>query len=60
MKRLILNITLLVFMTLSSMSAIAHDSKVNYGIAMSHDGETIAYGKSGSGKTAQHFVTNLF
>ncbi|CAH6948735.1 conserved exported hypothetical protein [Vibrio chagasii] len=56
MKRLILNITLLVFMTLSSVSAMAHDSKVNYGIAISHDGEQIAYGKSGSGDTALIFI----
>ncbi|WP_181258486.1 hypothetical protein [Vibrio splendidus] len=51
MKRLILNITLLVFMVLSSMSAMAQDSTVKYGIAISHDGEQIAYGKSGSGDT---------
>ncbi|PMM14111.1 hypothetical protein BCT62_00885 [Vibrio splendidus] len=51
MKRLILNITLLVFMVLSSMSAMAQDSTVKYGIARSHDGEQIAYGKSGSGDT---------
>ncbi len=56
MKRLILNITLLVFMTLSSVSAMAHDSNVNYGIAISHDGEQIAYGKSGSGDTALIFI----
>lgn len=49
MKRLILNITLLVFMALGSMSAMAHDSTVKYGIAISHYGEQIAYGKSGSG-----------
>lgn len=45
MKRLILNITLLVFMALGSMNAMAHDSMVKYGIALSHDGEQIAYGK---------------
>nr|PMH66454.1 hypothetical protein BCU61_22380 [Vibrio splendidus]PMJ28934.1 hypothetical protein BCU26_16820 [Vibrio splendidus] len=56
MKRLILNITLLVFMTLSSISAMAHYSKVKYGIAISHDGEQIAYGKSGSGDTALIFI----
>ncbi|CAK2730131.1 Esterase [Vibrio crassostreae] len=56
MKRLILNITLLVFMALASMSAIAHDSMVKYGIAISHDGEQIAYGKSGSGETALIFI----
>ncbi|CAH7090881.1 conserved exported hypothetical protein [Vibrio chagasii] len=56
MKRLILNITLLVFMTLSSVSAMAHDSTVKYGIAISHDGEQIAYGKSGSGGTALIFI----
>ncbi|NAZ46506.1 alpha/beta hydrolase [Vibrio toranzoniae] len=56
MKRLILNITLLVFMALGSMNAIAHDSKVKYGIAISHDGEQIAYGKSGSGETALIFI----
>ena len=55
MKRLILNITLLVFMTLGSMSAMAQDSMVKYGIAISHDGEKIAYGKSGSGDTALPF-----
>ncbi len=32
MKRLIPNITLLVFMALGSMSAIAHDSTIKYGI----------------------------
>ncbi|TKE92592.1 alpha/beta hydrolase [Vibrio sp. F12] len=56
MQRLILNITLLVFTTLSSMSAMAHDSKVKYGIAISHDGEQIAFGKSGSGDTALIFI----
>lgn len=52
MKRLILNITLLVFMALGRMNAMAHDSTVKYGIAISHDGEQIAYGKNGSGETA--------
>ncbi|MEZ8190647.1 MULTISPECIES: hypothetical protein [unclassified Vibrio] len=56
MKRLVLNITLLVFMTLSSISAMAHDSKVKYGIAISHDGEQIAYGKSESGEKALIFI----
>lgn len=56
MKRLILNITLLVFMALGSMSAMAHDSTVKYGIAISHDGEQIAYGKSGSWETALIFI----
>ncbi|WP_373929785.1 hypothetical protein [Vibrio cyclitrophicus] len=56
MKRLILNITLLVFMVLGSISAMAHDSTVTYGIAISHDGEQIAYGKSGSGETALIFI----
>ncbi|CDU10176.1 exported hypothetical protein [Vibrio coralliirubri] len=46
MKRLIRNITLLVFIALSSMNAMAHDSMVKYGIAISHDGEQIAYGKT--------------
>ncbi|WP_253656863.1 hypothetical protein [Vibrio splendidus] len=44
MKRLILNI-----IPLGSMNSMAHDSTVKYGIAISHDGEQIAYGKSGSG-----------
>ena len=48
MKRLILNITLLVFMVFGSFNAMAHDSMVKYGIAISQDGEQIAYGKSGS------------
>ena len=52
MKRLILNITLLVFTALGSMNAVAHDSTVKYDIAISHDGEQIAYGKSGRGETA--------
>ncbi|OEE74110.1 hypothetical protein [Vibrio genomosp. F6] len=52
MKRLILNITLLVFMVLGSISAIANDSTVKYAIAISHDDEQIAYGKNGSGETA--------
>ncbi|CAH7326602.1 conserved exported hypothetical protein [Vibrio chagasii] len=56
MKRLILNITLFVFMTLGSMNAMAHDLTLMYGIAISHDGEQIAYGKSGSGDTALIFV----
>ena len=56
MKRLILNITFLVFMALGSMNAMAHDSTVKYGIAISHDGEQIAYGKSGSGDTALIFI----
>lgn len=42
MKRLILNITFLVFMTLGSMNTMAQDSTVKYGIAVSHDGEQIA------------------
>ncbi|TVU64545.1 hypothetical protein FQP88_06540 [Vibrio atlanticus] len=56
MKRLILNITLLVFMTFGSFNAMAHDSTVKYGIAISHDGEQIAYGRSGSGETALIFI----
>ncbi|MDN3699151.1 MULTISPECIES: hypothetical protein [Vibrio] len=52
MKRLILNITLFVFMALGSINAMAHDSTVKYGIAISHDGEQIAYGKNGSGEKA--------
>ncbi|OEF80601.1 hypothetical protein OA5_11055 [Vibrio cyclitrophicus 1F111] len=56
MKRLILNITLLVFMVLGSISAMAHDSTVKYGIAISHDGEQIAYGNSGNGDTALIFI----
>ena len=56
MKRLILNITLLVFMTLGSMNAMAHASTVKYGIAISHDSEQIAYGKSGSGDMALIFI----
>ncbi|MGF1844345.1 hypothetical protein L4C39_14295 [Vibrio clamense] len=52
MKRLILNSTLLVFMALGSFNAMAHDSTVKYGIAISHDDEQIAYGKNGSGETA--------
>ena len=57
MKRLILNITLFVFMALGSMNAMAHDSKVKYGIAVSHDGEQIAYGKSGSGDIQRFLVS---
>jgi len=56
MKRLILNITLLVFMTLGSINAMAYDSMAKYGIAISHDGEQIAYSKSGSGDTALIFI----
>ncbi len=56
MKRLILNITLLVFMALGSMNAMAHNSTVKYGIAISQDGEQIAYGRSGSGDTALIFI----
>ncbi len=56
MKRLIRNITLLVFMALGSFNAMAHDSTVKYGIAISHDGEQIAYVKSGSGETALIFI----
>lgn len=56
MKRLILNITLLVFTVLGSMNAMANDSTIKYGIAISHDGEQIAYGKSGSGDTALIFI----
>ena len=52
MKRLILYITLLVFMALGSINAMAHDSMLKCGIAISHDGEQIAYGKSGSGDAA--------
>ncbi|WP_258185609.1 hypothetical protein [Vibrio splendidus] len=42
MKRLILNITLLVFMALGSMNAMAHDLMFKYGNAIYHDGEQIA------------------
>ncbi|MEZ8695851.1 alpha/beta fold hydrolase [Vibrio lentus] len=56
MKRLILNITLLVFMALSSMNAMAYDSTVKHGVAISHDGEQIAYGESGSEETALIFI----
>ncbi|TCV17645.1 hypothetical protein EDB13_101467 [Vibrio crassostreae] len=56
MKRLILNITLMVFMALGCMNAMAHDSTVKHGIAISHDGEQIAYGKSGSGDMALIFI----
>ncbi|WP_332411292.1 hypothetical protein [Vibrio gigantis] len=35
---------------------MAHGSMVKYGIAISHDGEQIAYGKSGSGETALIFI----
>ena len=56
MKRLILNITLLVFMALGSFNAMAYDSTVKYGIAISNDGEQIAYGRSGSGETALIFI----
>ncbi|WP_406733850.1 alpha/beta hydrolase [Vibrio scophthalmi] len=56
MKRLILRITLLVFIALGSVNAIADDAMVKYGIALSHDGEQIAYGKSGSGDTALIFI----
>ena len=43
-------------MALGSMNAMAHDSTVKYGIAISHDGEQIAYGKSGSGDSALIFI----
>ncbi|EGU35586.1 alpha/beta fold hydrolase [Vibrio scophthalmi] len=56
MKRLILRITLLVFMALGSVNVIADDSMVKYGIALSNDGEQIAYGKSGSGDMALIFI----
>lgn len=56
MKRLILNITFLVFIALSSMNTMAYDSTVKYDIALSHDGEQIAYDKSGSGDTALIFI----
>ncbi|MEZ9117712.1 hypothetical protein [Vibrio cyclitrophicus] len=56
MKRLILNITLLGFMALGSFNAVAHASTVKYGIAVSHDGEQIAYGKSRSGDTTLLFI----
>ena len=55
-KRLILNIARLVSMVLGSISAMAHDSMLKYGIAISHDDEQIAYGKSGSGETALIFI----
>lgn len=42
MKRLILNITLLLFMALGSFNAMDHDSTLKGGIALSHDGEQIA------------------
>ncbi|CDT46934.1 Esterase (fragment) [Vibrio coralliirubri] len=56
MKRLVLNITLSLLITLDSVNVIAHDSMVKYGIAISHDGEQIAYGRSGSGGTALIFI----
>jgi hypothetical protein len=34
----------LVFIALGSLNAMAHDSMFKYGIAISHDGEQIAYG----------------
>ena len=43
-------------MALGSLNAMAHDSTVKYGIAISHDGEQIAYGKSGGGDTALIFI----
>nr|PMI20402.1 hypothetical protein BCU50_17705 [Vibrio sp. 10N.286.46.E10] len=43
-------------MVLGSINAMAHDSMVKHGIAISHDGEQIAYGKSGSGDTALIFI----
>ncbi|WP_017034126.1 hypothetical protein [Vibrio genomosp. F10] len=43
-------------MALGSFNAMAHDSMVKYGITTSHDGEQIAYGKSGSGETALIFI----
>ena len=43
-------------MALGSINAMAHDSMVKYGIAISHDGEQIAYGKSGRGDTALIFI----
>lgn len=56
MKRFILNLTLFVFMAFGSMSALANDSAVKYGIATSHDGEKIAYSMAGSGDTALIFI----
>ncbi|CAK2212389.1 exported hypothetical protein [Vibrio crassostreae] len=56
MQRLILYITIKRFMALGSINAMAHDSTVTYGISISHDGEQIAYGKSGSGDTALLFI----
>ena len=49
MKRLTLNITLLVFMAFGSINAMAHDSTVKYGIAISHDGGKLPLAKVGVG-----------
>ncbi|PSV46170.1 alpha/beta fold hydrolase [Photobacterium indicum] len=56
MKRLILTMTFLVFMSLNSVGALASNTYSKYGVAISSDGERIAYGISGGGETALIFI----
>ncbi|EAS41135.1 alpha/beta fold hydrolase [Photobacterium profundum] len=56
MKRLILTMTFLVFMSLNSVGALANNTSSKYGVAISGDGELIAYGISGGGETALIFI----
>jgi pimeloyl-ACP methyl ester carboxylesterase len=56
MKRLILTMTFLVFMSLNSVGALASNTSSKYGVAISSDGELIAYGISGGGETALIFI----
>ncbi|MGF1794297.1 alpha/beta hydrolase, partial [Photobacterium profundum] len=56
MKRLILTMTFLVFMSLNSVGALASNTYTKYGVAISSDGERIAYGISGGGETALIFI----
>lgn len=56
MKRLILTMTFLVFMSLNSVGALASNTSSKYGVAISSDGELIAYGICGGGDTALIFI----
>ncbi|MEZ8739580.1 MULTISPECIES: alpha/beta fold hydrolase [Photobacterium] len=56
MKRLILMMTFLVFMSLNSVGVLASNTPPKYGVATSSDGELIAYSTCGGGETALIFI----
>ncbi|MDO6545204.1 alpha/beta fold hydrolase, partial [Photobacterium sanguinicancri] len=56
MKRLILMMTFLAFMSLNSVGVLASNTTSKYGVATSSDGELIAYSTCGRGETALIFI----